>query len=100
MIVTRRESIHIDKLFPDMYKEILELVAKKALIHLTTETSSIQQFLPDLKGCISKLEKTVEETKIILEGTGQIKPHVGRQVCDRDSKLREGKEGTPRRCTK
>ena len=76
IIVTKRESMNIDKLFPDMYKEVLELVAKKALTHLTTETSSLQQFLPDLKGCITKLEKTVEETKIILEGTGQLKPQI------------------------
>ena len=76
MLVTRREFINIDKLFLDMYKDILELVTKKTLIHLTTEFSSLQQFLPHPKGCIMKLERTVEETKIILEGTGKIKPRV------------------------
>ena len=43
---------------------------------MTTETSSLQQFLPDVKGCISKLERTVEETKIILEGTGRLRPQI------------------------
>ena len=76
MLVTRRESINIDRMFPDLYKEILELVAKKALIHLTTETSSLQEFLPDLKRCITKLERTVDETKTILEGTGRLKPQI------------------------
>ena len=76
MLVTRRESINIDKIFPDLYQEILKFVAKKALIHLTTETSSLQEFLPDLKGCITKLERSVEETKIILEGTGRLKPQL------------------------
>ena len=32
MLITRRDSINIDKMFPDMYKEILELVAKKLLL--------------------------------------------------------------------
>ena len=76
MLVTRRESINIDRMFPDLYKEILELVAKKALIHLATETSSLHEFLPDLKRCITKLERTVEETKTILEGTGRLKPQI------------------------